>query len=86
MKKGCFIFAVMAATALFAAQPSVQRLNAAQIEGKIRGYMDEGKTVGMAVVMVKGDKIVYQNAFGYRDKDIREPLDTNDIFRIACCA
>ncbi len=60
-----------------------QRLTPAQVEEKIRGYMDECKTVGMAVVMVKGDKVVYQKAFGYRDKDTREPLDINDIFRIA---
>ncbi len=60
-----------------------QRLAPAQVEEKIRGYMDECKTVGMAVVMVKGDKVVYQKAFGYRDKDTREPLDINDIFRIA---
>ena len=83
MKKRCFILAVTAATALLAAPPSAQRLDTAQIEGKIRGYMDDGRTVGMAVVMVKGDKVVYQKAFGYRDKDTREPLDINDIFRIA---
>ena len=83
MRKRCFILAVTAATALFAVPPSAQRLDTAQIEDKIRGYMDECKTVGMAVVMVKGDKVVYQKAFGYRDKDTREPLDINDIFRIA---
>ena len=60
-----------------------QRLTTAQVEEKIRGYMDECRTAGMAVVMVKGDKVVYQKAFGYRDKDTREPLDINDIFRIA---
>ena len=56
---------------------------ASQVEEKIRGLMDENKTVGMAVVMVKGGKVVYQKAFGYRDKDTREPLDINDVFRIA---
>ena len=67
-----------------AAKPAcAQRLTPAQVEEKIRGYMDESRTVGMAVMMVKGDKTVYQKAFGYRDKDTREPLDINDIFRIA---
>ena len=53
------------------------------LEAKIRGMADENMTAGMSVVVVKGDKVVYQQAFGYRDKDTREPLDVNDIFRIA---
>jgi len=53
------------------------------LEAKIRGMMDENMTAGMSVVVVKGDKVVYQQAFGYRDKDTREPLDVNDSFRIA---
>ena len=31
-----------------------------QLEAKIRGMMDENMTVGMSVVVVKGDKVVYQ--------------------------
>jgi len=54
-----------------------------EIEKTILGYMDECKTAGMAVVLVKGDKVVYQNALGYRDVETQEPLDINDIFRIA---
>jgi CubicO group peptidase (beta-lactamase class C family) len=81
------VLAVAASAFTQSAEPAnpacAQRLTPAQVEEKIRGYMDECKTVGMAVVMVKGDKVVYQKAFGYRDKDTREPLDINDIFRIA---
>ena len=69
---------VLMAGAVFADTVSVAALDA-----KIRGMMDENMTVGMSVVVVKGDKVVYQQAFGYRDKDTREPLDVNDIFRIA---
>lgn len=54
-----------------------------QVEAKICGLMDENRTVGMAVVLVKGDRVVYQKAFGYRDKDTREPLEIDDVFRIA---
>lgn len=54
-----------------------------EIEKTILGYMDECKTAGMAVVLVKGNDIVYQNALGYRDVETQEPLDINDIFRIA---
>ena len=89
VKFGITVLALAVAVSAFAqnaetAKPAcAQRLTPAQVEEKIRGYMDECKTVGMAVVMVKGDKVVYQKAFGYRDKDTREPLDINDIFRIA---
>jgi len=29
--------------------------------------MEECRRVGMSVVIVKGDKTIYQEAFGYRD-------------------
>ena len=86
LKAASPFFALAVAASAFAetAKPAcARRLTPAQVEEKIRGYMDENRTVGMAVVMVKGDKAVYQKAFGYRDKDTREPLDINDIFRIA---
>ena len=54
-----------------------------QLEETIRGLMEENRTAGMAVVLVKGGKVIYQNAFGYRDRDTREPLEIDDVFRIA---
>ena len=45
-----------------------------QIDGKIRGLVEENKTAGMAVVIVKGGKVIYEKAFGFRDKDTREAL------------
>lgn len=54
-----------------------------QIEKTILGYMDECRTAGLSVVLVKGNKIVYEKALGYRDVETKEPLEINDIFRIA---
>lgn len=54
-----------------------------QIEKQILAIMDECHTVGMAVSLVKGDKPVFQHAFGYRDLASGEPLEIDDIFRIA---
>ena len=59
------------------------QLSAQQIDEKILGFMDESMTVGMSVILVKGNQVVYQNAFGYRDKDTREPLALDDLFRVA---
>ena len=39
--------------------------------------------MGLATVLFKGDDILYMNAFGWRDKVGGDPLDVNDIFKIA---
>lgn len=87
MKKTILSFtAVVLALTVFSAgttRAQQPQLSAQQIDDKILGYMDDCMTVGMAVVLVKGNQIVYQNAFGYRDKETLEPLKINDIFRIA---
>lgn len=54
-----------------------------EIEKQLLQYMDECHTAGMSVVLVKGDKVIYQNALGYKDLDTKEPLEIDDIFRIA---
>lgn len=54
-----------------------------EIHNQLLQYMDECHTAGMSVVLVKGDNIVYQDALGYKDLDTKEPLEINDIFRIA---
>ena len=83
MKKTLLLLAALVLTVYSAAPARAQQLSQSQIEEKIRGYMDECMTAGMAVVLVKGDKIVYQNAFGVRDLATGEPLEIDDIFRIA---
>ena len=83
MKKTLLSLAALVLVVFSATPARAQQLTPQQIEDKILGYMDECMTAGMAVVLVKGDKIVYQNALGYRDKDTKEPLAIDDIFRIA---
>ena len=60
-----------------------QRLSGAQVADSIRTYMEECRTMGLATVLFKGDDILYMNAFGWRDKVGGDPLDVNDIFKIA---
>ena len=79
-------FAAVAALAISVPESCAQKsktMSDKQIEKEILSYMAEYKTAGMSVVLVKGDKVVYQNAFGYRDVETKEPLEINDIFRIA---
>ena len=86
MKKNLY-FAALALCLLLIGGPSFAQksktMSNKQIEKTILGYMEECRTPGMSVVLIKGDKPVYQKAFGYRDVESQEPLEINDIFRIA---
>lgn len=75
---GCLLALVLATVSLRA-----QQLTEREIEKTIQGYMDECRTNGMSVALVKGNDIIYQHAFGWRDKEAGDPLDINDLFKIA---
>lgn len=77
------LFCLTLALMLCGGTVKAEKLSKKQIEKQITGFMEECRTNGLAVVMVKGDKVVYQNAFGWKDKEAGIPLDINDMFRIA---
>ena len=78
-----FSFGLLMLTAAFPAESRAQRLTGAQVADSIRTYMEECRTMGLATVLFKGDDILYMNALGWRDKKGGDPLDVNDIFKIA---
>ncbi len=45
--------------------------------------IENNDAVGLAVVAVKDNQIVYEKAFGYKDIENQVALDVNDMFRIA---
>jgi len=49
----------------------------------IQHLIDSGKAVGIAVAVVKDNKLVYRQNFGYKELESRTPLSNTDIFRIA---
>ncbi|GAO44446.1 serine hydrolase domain-containing protein [Flavihumibacter petaseus] len=49
----------------------------------IRKVMKEYAAVGLSVAVVKNSAIVYEHAFGLKDRQSREKLETTDLFRIA---
>lgn len=53
------------------------------IEGRLRALMAEHDTVGLAVVVVRDNAVVYRNSLGWKDRDGRIPLEADDVFRIA---
>ena len=52
------------------------------IEPQLNKILAETKTVGFAVAIVEGDKIIYVKGFGYRDYENKIPVDANTLFAI----
>lgn len=54
-----------------------------KVEAQIREIMQKRSAVGLAVAVVKDNKLVYTHAFGLKDKDTNTPLTNDALFRIA---
>ncbi|MBE7178448.1 MAG: beta-lactamase family protein, partial [Mucilaginibacter polytrichastri] len=52
-------------------------------EAEIDSIMKSMKTVGLAAVVVKDGKIIYEHAFGYKNLETKTPLQNDNLFRIA---
>ncbi|AXY72832.1 class A beta-lactamase-related serine hydrolase [Paraflavitalea soli] len=56
---------------------------AEKAETCINELMQQSKTVGLAVVVVKDNQLIYTHSFGYKDLESQTPLSDKDLFRIA---
>ncbi len=56
---------------------------AEKAEAGIRALMQEEKVVGLAVAVVKNNKVVYTQSFGLKDMQSNAPLTDDCLFRIA---
>ena len=56
---------------------------AADIGEKLSALMAEHDAVGLAVVVVRDNEIVYRQSLGWKDRQARIPLVEGDVFRIA---
>src|SRR5215813_9114396 len=52
-------------------------------EAELKKITDKYEAVGLAIVVVKKGKPIYEKAFGYKDLESKEPLTTDNLFRIA---
>ncbi|HWK99379.1 MAG TPA: serine hydrolase domain-containing protein, partial [Parapedobacter sp.] len=68
---------VLAITQLTVAQPTPTTAN------EIAAIMAKYDAVGASVAVVKNNEIIYNQSFGFRDLATQEPLENDDIFRIA---
>ncbi|MBR2438139.1 MAG: beta-lactamase family protein, partial [Bacteroidales bacterium] len=49
----------------------------------ISQVMEEFQNVGISAAVVKDGKIVYNESFGYKNLETKEPLGNTDVMRIA---
>ena len=54
-----------------------------RMDALLQRFIEEKKAPGVAAIIVRNGKIAYYKAFGMRDLDSRDPLERDDIFRIA---
>lgn len=57
--------------------------SAGDIDARLQALMAEYEMVGLAVVVVKDDAVVYSNSLGWKDREAKIPLGQDDLFRIA---
>ena len=60
---------------------STERLR--RVDAALNRWIDEGQIPGAVGLVIRKGTIVYYRAAGFDDPDTKEPLATDDIFRIA---
>ena len=55
----------------------------ARLDAALENYVESGALPGAVALVAGPEEILYLKAFGYRDKEADDPLETDDIFRIA---
>ena len=63
------------------ARMSPERLK--RIDTMLAGWVERGRTNGAVALIVRDGKIVYHKAFGHNDEDRKDPVQKDDIYRIA---
>jgi CubicO group peptidase (beta-lactamase class C family) len=72
---------VRAVEAPAASAISTERLG--RLRAQLQRYVDEGKLAGAVVRIQQDGKLVFSEAVGWRDKEARDPMREDSIFRIA---
>jgi len=82
MRLSKFFLAIAASLMLFGACTSAP--DAKQLTDQaISQVMEEFQNVGISAAVVKDGKIVYNESFGYKNLETKEPLGNTDVMRIA---
>lgn len=55
----------------------------ARLDAAMQRYVDENFVAGSVTMVLKNGKMVYQKAIGMRDVEAEDPMELDDLFRIA---
>ena len=83
MRKNVLLLLLLAAVMLPSCNGYNLKKRASRFEGEMVSFREEMRNVGMSVVFVRENKIVYVHHFGVKNVDTQEPLDDQTMFRIA---
>lgn len=83
MKKLFFLFALLTACLTAGAHSYNLKQRAAAFEKDLQPFLEEMENIGMSVVFVKDNQIVYHHNFGFKNRETKEKLKDNTLFRIA---
>lgn len=77
------VLLIAIAALLIGSNSLFNRQGAAYADKALASLMEDYGNIGIAAAVVKDGEIIYTGAVGYKDLDTQEPLQANDIFRIA---
>jgi CubicO group peptidase (beta-lactamase class C family) len=63
--------------------PGLDPERLARLDAALESYVEAGTLPGAVAIVISGGETVYLKAFGHRDREADDPLETDDIFRIA---
>lgn len=73
----------MVYTVVFILQSLVSLAQPARAEDSIAAIMQQHEVMGLSVAVVKKGKLVYTHSFGWKNKELNQPLQEENLFRIA---
>lgn len=68
---------------VFAQKTPLSEKTIKSTEKEINKVIDKFDAVGLSIVVIKADDVIYSKSFGYKNLETKEPLGLNDVFRIA---
>lgn len=73
----------MVYTVVFFWQSLCSLAQTARTEDSIAAIMQQHEVMGLSVAVVKKGKLVYTHSFGWKNKELNQPLQEENLFRIA---
>ncbi|NNE57052.1 MAG: beta-lactamase family protein [Hellea sp.] len=78
-----FLIGLSAAAMLAACQTTpVNNFDVAAMDSLLSGAVDSGEIIGVSALVFDEGQVVYENAFGLRDRERGDPVELDTVFRI----